>query len=178
MNKVNTLTLILALLILSSCTPLVPFTQSVRQQYDLQEADLKSIQFYTSHDIVLRRGDVGNNKVTKEGELVVTQDRKVEEIFIKAGTPCVIQEVTDGSRVTVTFEDDGNKYLVFGNLSNRNGYYNLLALEWHQGRGVVNYGGNTYYVPRGSEHIHLLFKMKSLGRFEKEQRVVKGKKVN
>jgi hypothetical protein len=177
MNIVKTLTLILVLLILSSCAPLVPFTQTVREKYDLQEPELKSIQFYTSHDIVLRRGDVGSNKVTKEGELVVTQERKVEEIYIKAGTPCVIQQVTDGNRVTVTFEDNGDKYLVFGSLSSRDGYYKLLALEWHQGRGMINYGSNTYYVPRGSENIHLLFKMKSLGKFQKEQRVVKGKKI-
>ena len=177
MNLIKTFTTVTCLVILSSCAPLVPFTQTVREQYNLNETELKSIQFYTSHDIVLRRGDVDNNKVTKEGELVVVQERKVEEIFIKAGTPCVIQQVTDGNRVTVTFEDDGGKYLVFGSLSNRNGFYTLLALEWHQGRGMINYGGNTYYVPKGSENIHLLFKMKSLGKFQKEQKVLKGKRV-
>lgn len=177
MNLVKIFASVLLIGVLSSCAPLVPFTQTVREKYDLQETELKSIQFYTSHDIVLRRGDVGSNKVTKEGELVVMQEHKVEEIFIKAGTPCVIQQVADGNRVTVSFEDDGSKYLVFGSLSARDGYYKLLALEWHQGRGIINYGGNTYYVPRGSENIHLLFKMKSLGKFEKEQRVVKGKKL-
>ena len=177
MNLYKTLTVVLVAFLLNACAPMVPFTQGIREKYNLNEQELKSIQFYTSHDIVLRRGDAGTNKVTKEGELVVLQEKKVEEIFIKAGTPCVIQQLVDGNKVTVSFEEGTDKYLVFGSLSQRNGYYNLLALEWDQGRGKINYGGHTYYVPRGSENIFLLFKMKSLGKFEKDQKVLKGKKL-
>lgn len=167
------------LLLLSSCSQkLVPFTQQVRDQYHLQPDEMKSIQFYFSNSFVLRRGENNDTKETRNGELTVMNDAKIEEVIIKAGTPCIVNSVVDGNRVTVSFEDDLNKYLVFGSLHNTDGYYTLMALEWKGGKGKVNYGENTYYSSPGSKDVFLALKMKSLKRLKVDQKVVKGATVN
>jgi hypothetical protein len=102
----------------------------------------------------------------------------VEEIIIKAGTPCVIKDVVDGNKVTISFEDNGNKYLVFGSINNQDGYYTLMAMDWKNGKGKVNYGEQTYYSSQGSKDVFIALKMKSLKKFKVEQNVVKGKKLN
>jgi hypothetical protein len=166
---------IVSMFLLTSCAPsLVPFTQQLREQNNITPEELKSIQFYFSNDFVLRRGENTATNDTKKGELTVLKDSKVEEIIIKAGTPCVVKQVVDGNRVTVGFEDKGNKYLVFGSVNNRDGYYTLMALEWKNGLGEVNYGEQTYYSSKGSKDVFLALKMKSLEKFKLEQKVVKG----
>ncbi len=158
-----------------SCSPsLVPFTQQMRQQLQLQPEELKSIQFYFSNTVVLRRGESNDKKETTNGELTVLNDSKIEEIIIKAGTPCVIKEIVDGNKVTISFEENGNKYLVFGSINNRDGYYTLMAIDWKHGKGTVNYGEQTYYSSPGSKDVFLALKMKSLKRFQVDQKVVKG----
>jgi hypothetical protein len=170
--------LAILLIFLASCGPsLSPFTQQIREQYKLTPEEMKGIQFYISNTFVLRRGEDNFEKGTTKGELQVMKDRYVEEVVIKAGTPCVIREVLDGNRVTISFEEGNSKYLVFGSIRNQDGYYTLQAMEWVKGKGKINYGEKTYFSSEGSRDIFLTFKMKSLEKFRGEQKVVKGKKV-
>lgn len=162
-------------LLMISCSPkMVPFTQQIREQNKLNSQELTSIQFYTSNTIVLRRGENLDKKETSNGELNILKDATVEEVVIKAGTPCVIKEVVDGNRVTVTFESGGAKYLVFGSVNNKDGYYTLMALDWKSGRGRVNYGEKTYLSSPGSRDIFLVLKMKTLEQFKIDRKVEKG----
>lgn len=178
MNFMKILPAALIILVLSSCSPLTPFTQNVREQYKLNENDLKNIQFYVSHDIILKRGEVSENeKSTESGTLTVLSGQKVEEVVIKKGTPCLIDKVIDGNRVSLMFDDGPSNYLVFGSLNRRDGYYTLMALDWVGGRGKLNYGEKTYYAAKESNNIYLNFKLKSLQKYQSEQRVVKGKKL-
>src|SRR5690554_5869317 len=118
--------LLILLLVLASCAPQrMPFTQQLREKHQLTPDELKKIQFYTSNDLILRRGDNKNSKATDDGALTVMNDGVVEEVVIKAGTPCVIKEVIDGNRLTVSFEDGSNRYPVFASIKNRDGYYTL-----------------------------------------------------
>jgi hypothetical protein len=163
---------------LTSCGPtLAPFTQQIREQYKLTPEEMKGIQFYISNTFVLRRGEDNIEKETTKGELQVMKDRYVEEVVIKAGTPCVIRDVMDGNRVTISFEDGNSKYLVFGSIRNSDGYYTLQAMDWVKGKGKINYGEKIYFSSEGSRDIFLTFKMKSLEKFRGDQKIVKGKKV-
>jgi len=164
---------------LSSCTSSrVPFTQQLKERYQLKPEELKSLQFYFSNNFVLRRGENLQKTETTGGELTLHKDGKVEEIIIKAGTPCVVRDVVDGNRITISFEDNSNNYLVFGSINNKDGYYTLQAFEWVKGKGKVNYGEETYYSSQGSRDVFLAIKMKSLENLKVEQKVVKGKKIN
>lgn len=161
-----------------SCSPKIPFTQSIREKYKLNETELKSIQFYTSENIVLKRGEMNaNEKETKEGTLTIKSGSSVEQVVIKAGTPCVVEQVVDKDKVTLSFDDGSDKYLVFGSLKNQDGYYTMMALEWIDNKGKVEYGGKTYYAAPGANNVFLLFKMKSLDQFKVDQKVAKGKRV-
>ncbi len=153
---------------------MVPFTQQLKEQNNLKPEELKSIQFYTSNDLVLRRGENKDTKETSNGELNIVKDAKMEEVFIKAGTPCVIKEVVDGNRVTVSFDKGAAKYLVFGSINNRDGYYTLMALDWKNGKGKVNYGEKTYMSSPGSKDVFLVLKMKTLEQFQVDRQVEKG----
>ena len=169
----------LFVMLLSACSPRVPFTHQIRHQYKLNEQELKSIQFYTSDDIILRRGDKDSDgKRLEEGTLEIKKSRTMEEIVIKAGTPCIIDKVVDGERVSVKFEDGANKFLVFGSINNSRGYYTLQAETWlKSGIGRLNYGDTYYWVSKSGRNVILLFKMKQIEEDRQRQKVVGGKKV-
>ena len=167
---------LLALLI--ACSPKVPFTQGIREKYKLNESDLKALQFYTSDVIILKRGELSEKeKDTKEGTLTIKGGNKVEQIVIKAGTPCVVDKVYDGNRISVAFEDGKDKYLVFGSMQSKNGYYTLQVLNGDNNRSTINYGEKLYFTTAGHDQVFLLLKIKSLNKFELDQKIVKGKKI-
>jgi len=166
------------LLGLASCAPRVPFTQNVRDKYQLSAEDLKSIQFYNSEDIVLNRGKKSQgDKTTDEGMLTVKDGQYIEQVVIKRGTPCVVEKVVGTNKLAVTFED-GQRFLVFGNPSNNSkGKYTLLASEWNGSRGKLSYGEHAYVTNTNADAIYLEFRMKKMQEFDREQRVVKGRKL-
>jgi hypothetical protein len=162
-----------------SCSPKIPFTQAIRDQYQLSPEELKGIQFYLSDPIALRRGESNENqKSTDDGKLVVQSGRTIDQVTIKANTPGAIDVVADIKTIKVAFEEGVEKSLVFSSNNNRNGYYSLRALNWKNGRGEVNYGGQTFYSNQGSEQSILLFKMKSIKKLRVNEKVAKGRKVN
>ena len=56
------------LLSLSACAPRIQFTQAIKVQHQLKEAEIKKIQFYTTSDIIMQRAEnSGSNKETNEG---------------------------------------------------------------------------------------------------------------
>jgi hypothetical protein len=178
MKKIIIPFVISSIVLLTSCSPKVPFTQGIRDKYKLSEAELKSIQFYTSDVIVLKRGEMSEKeKDTKEGTLTIKGGNKVEQIIIKPNTPCVVQQVYDGNRISVAFEDGKEKYLVFGSMHSKNGYYLLQLLNGDNNKETINYGEKLYYASRGSDQVFLVLKIKSLNKFELDQKIVKGKKV-
>ncbi|MFM9055388.1 MAG: hypothetical protein ACKOQY_01695 [Bacteroidota bacterium] len=46
---------LLCIFLFNACSPKVPFTQQIREQYKLSPDELKRIQFYLSDPVVLRR---------------------------------------------------------------------------------------------------------------------------
>ena len=180
MQKFRSLLIVgLAGLILSSCSPKIPFTQSIREQYKLQEKDLKVLQFYNSHEIVLNRAQrSAQEQEAVEGTLTITNDRSLEQIVIKIGTPGVVLQVPGTTTMGVSFEVGDGTTLVFGtSVKGDNERYSLMAPEWENNRGKIQYAGKTYYTSRGSGDTHLLFKMQRLSKYIKKARVVKGRKI-
>lgn len=163
---------------LTACSPKIPFSQNLRDKYKLSDADLKGLQFYISDAIVLKRGeDLGREKGTNDGTLVIKSGKNLEQIVFKRNTACVVNQAVDNTKLTMVFEEDSKKFLVFGSDGDPNGYYSLKALEWINNKGKINYGDQTYYTNPGSQKTFLLFKMKSLRKIHMEEKVVKGKKV-
>ena len=64
MNRNNLIIAGIILFFLSSCSPKIPFTQTVRDQYQLTPEEIKGIQFYLSDPITLRRGETNEQQKT------------------------------------------------------------------------------------------------------------------
>lgn len=164
-------------MLFGACTSTVPFTQNTRENLKLNEENLKGIQFYTSSTIVLKRGDQVQDTKTEDGTLTITQGKDIEEVVIKAGTPCVVDKVIDANTLAIRFDDNGSKYLVFGSIKQRNGFYSLMARDWKNGIGVVNYGEKYYKASMNEGQTILTYKVKQIKQIEKKQEVVKGAKL-
>ena len=180
MIKIKTLFFggILLALGFTSCAPRIPFTQEIREQYKLTESEMRQIQFYASHDIVLQRGEqTDKSKATSEGKLTITDSKSVDQVLIKAGTPGVVEKVIGPNKVAVSFENGDGRYLVFGDPFNKKGRYTLLAADWKGNKGELNYAGKTYYVPASGANYYISFKMRKLNQFRKKEHVAKGKKL-
>lgn len=164
--------------LMSACAPTRPFTQSIRDQYKLTTDEIMRIQFYNSHDIILVRGESsGEEKEVNQGELKLKSGEYQERVVIPKGTPGVVERVVGTDKLAVSFDSGDNKLIVFGNIEQANGYYKLLAAEWENGRGKVNYDGKIYYTTQGAQGIYLTFRLKKLEQYKKDEHVAKGKRI-
>ncbi|MCI5058769.1 MAG: hypothetical protein MRY83_21835 [Flavobacteriales bacterium] len=176
-NQNIALLFICGLFILSSCAPRVPFTQTIRDENKLSDKELKKLQFYVSHDIILTKGEKKQDgQDIDDGTLVLTSGSSMDQVVIKAGTPGVVEKVIDNNKIAVSFEAPG-KYLVFGDPQGKNGRYTLLAADWKKNRGVTNYGGNSFVLNSGAANTYIRFKMRKLNKLKRSVRYAKGRKI-
>lgn len=163
-------------ILIQSCAPKIPFSGEIRSKYKLTDDELKQLQFYVSHDIILTRTEAQEkSKKTEDGQLKIEEGRSSEEVVIKAGTPGVVEKIIDQNRIAVSFED--GKYIVFGDPESKNRNYTLLAADWRNNRGVLMYGSEEFYANQGAANIFLTFKLSKLNKVQKNSRIVKGKKL-
>lgn len=158
-----------------SCTVRVPYTSYIQEKYELSEQELKKLQFFISHEIVLYKASSDGDASALKGELLVRSDKQMEEVIIQKGTPGVV--VQAGTRqLAVSFEIGKGRFLVFGSQTS-DGWYYLMAEEWTRRHGKLEYAGNSYFAAPGSGRAHLQFKMRKLKLLEKRSKIVKGRKL-
>jgi hypothetical protein len=82
----------------------IPMTQELRAQHGLTRTEMLNLQYYSSHEITLRRQvETSGKQITEGHKLVVKSGITVEEVVIDAGTPGVAVDVgTDF--IAVSFE--------------------------------------------------------------------------
>jgi len=96
---------VLFAILMASCSPKIPFTQSIREQYKLTPEELRGIQFYVSDQIVLRRAESNTaQKTTEEGRLVIESGKSIEQFTIRNGTRGALERVPDGKNLMISFE--------------------------------------------------------------------------
>lgn len=168
-----------AMLVLSSCQSLTPFSNTVRTKYSLDEAKLKKMQFYISDEIQLQRGEMSEEgqELDKDGKLVISSSASLDNILVDAKTPGVCVKVIDDSKIAVSFFDSDDQYLVFGDPNNRGRYY-LMGAEWKNGKGKINFGGKVYYIMPGGAGAYLKFEMKKVKDYKSTSTKAKGRTVN
>ncbi|WP_437815521.1 DNA-directed RNA polymerase [Sorangium sp. So ce1078] len=95
----------LAIVLLAGCGPrLVPFTHELRVQHDLSDRDVKSLQFYVSHEIALRRElTAESSRVTSNHTLLLVSGKVIEEVVVEERTPGVVVAARGGV-LSVSFE--------------------------------------------------------------------------
>jgi hypothetical protein len=165
--------------VLTSCQSTIPFTNTVRSQYNLDEAKLKKMQFYISSDITLQRGERGENtqELDEDGKLVVSSSASLDNILVDGKTPGVCVKVMPGNKLAISFFESDDQYLVFGDPNNR-GRYHLMGAEWKSGKGKINFGGKTYYIMPGGAGAYLKFELKKVKDYKTTTKKAKGRTVN
>ena len=177
-NKAILVFTLIAISILTACKSTIPFTNTVRTQYSLDEAKLKRTQFYISRSITLQRGERTNEatELDADGKLIISSSANLDVIEITAKTPGVCLKVLEGNKLAVSFDSDDSKYLVFGD-PNNTGRYNLMGAEWKNSKGKINYGGKVYYIMPGGAAAYLKFEMKKYKNQKTTSSRAKGRKV-
>ena len=166
--------------VLSSCATKVAFTEKIRTEFDLTEAKMRQVQFYTSRAIVLERSNDKQVTATtgRDGDLVVSSTASSERIVIPANRPCIFEKIEEDGSIAIRFELGAGRYLKFKQRPNTASDRFYLVADWRDGKGELDYGGAVYYAVSGSSSAYLLVKLKQWKRNKRNDRVVKGMKVN
>jgi len=167
-------------LLLTACSPrLSPFTQELVEENGWTDADLKQIQFYLSHDVIMRRQLVEGNSTIRGGEIKIVDGRQVEEILIPRGTPGVLLFQPKSQRFAIGFESNSDtRFLMFGPNEKVGGRYVLLASEWKRRQGRVTYEGETYWVDGTEAIASLMVDLKRISKTNVKSRVASGRTLD
>jgi hypothetical protein len=88
----------------AGCRTFVPFTQELRDQSHLSEAELENLQYYVSSTITLRRElDSAGRQVTGNHKLVVIAGKTIEEVVVESKTPGICVAVGPHT-LSISFE--------------------------------------------------------------------------
>ena len=163
-----------------SCSPeLRPFTSNILQEGGWSDTDLQKIQFYLSEDIIIRRELTEGTSEITSGTIKIVKGEKVEEVRIKKGTPGTFLFRAGKNNFAIGFDAASDKrYLMFGANPKRQGTYVLLASEWKDRLGKVQYDNRFYFAEEESAWAALLVDLKKIQKFEVNSRVERGRKVN
>lgn len=184
MKKVHTLLPLLAIVLVSACSPKIYFTEETKDQLERNEVALNNVQYYNSETIVLVRQIKKEEVNVVSGKVKMEQGRYIEEIVIKSHTPGVFTE-SNGKVLFISFEDGDNKVIPFVKIKSRSGdnppIYQVGSLEWTNKNGkkvgVINYGDNKYSIVSGDKS-RLLISKDVLYKREVKSHVAKGRKIN
>jgi hypothetical protein len=163
--------------VLSSCKNLVPYTDAMKKKYNWSDEQIKRIQFYVSHDIILHRELTRGSTEIVQGKIKTINGKKVEEILIRQGTPGVLVELPKQDKMLVSFEMGDDHYLSFGVNPNAGDKYVLLASDWSNGMGKIHYSDQEYYTDPDSKYAFLLVDLRRIQKMDINQRVARGRKV-
>lgn len=172
--------ILLAGLTLTACSPrLTPFTQQLVDENSWTDAELKKIQFYLSHDVILRRQLVDGSATIRGGEIKIVNGKQVEEIIIPNGTPGVLLFQPKTQRFAIGFEEGSDtRYLMFGPNSKVGGKYVLLASEWQKRQGKVTYEGESYWVDGTNAIASLMVDLKRISKTNVKTRTAGGRTID
>lgn len=161
-----------------SCSSyLSPYTTSVQDDAQLTEEQLRQLQFYVSHTIVLYRNVQDAETEILDGELKIEKGQQIEEIIIEAGTPGVVLARDKNGNLLVSFDAD-NHVLRFGVNHNTNGKYTLMAKDWNGHTGIVEYGNKEYKTSPQSSYAYLMLNMKQVNNTTIQSREAAGRSLN
>lgn len=170
---------VVTLTLLGSCGMKVPLTKAIKQEYNLDEAALRKVQFYVSSEIILQQeSKKGSAGTTSDGTLVSTSANEKSRLIILPRTKCVFEEYVDSNTIVIRFENGATRTISFATRPNmENGKYYFLA-EWEQGKGGrIQYDNQVYYATPSSASAYIMVKVKRSQRTKRKDRRVKGMKV-
>ena len=129
-----------------------PFTHEIREDYDFGDAELKNIQYYLSEDIVLTRELSSNESTVTSGHSIkIVNNKRVEEIIFRAGTPGIATFVGE-DYFEISFEKGQTLFFWAGD--DFAGKYKLYAFNWTNGVGEIHYEDKLFWT---NIHFYIIF---------------------
>lgn len=153
-------------------------------RYGLTPEQLRDVQFWVSDDILLRRIATAGRRDVLRGRLYEQNDKAVDEIFVKAGTPGIV--VGSGHDwIAVSFEPGSFLYftarrdgmLLAPTRSGDTDFFRLWAQDWRGGAGIVPVNGVLYEATPASSNAYLEFERESIARTSNTRHVLQGRQV-
>ncbi|MBM4359527.1 MAG: DNA-directed RNA polymerase [Deltaproteobacteria bacterium] len=95
---------LVALLVVACGPKPVPLTAELRHAHAIDDGELRRLQLYVSHEVTLRREDLRRERRIDGGALRLRSGKVVDEVVIRARTPCVATEISHDA-ITVALED-------------------------------------------------------------------------
>lgn len=164
------------MLLLSACSQkTIYFTQDTRAKIESNKIDLKDVQFYNSHEIILQRNLSFEETKVASGKISIENGEFIEMIILKKLTPGVCESFTN-NWLDVSFEKGDNRKLRF--ILNTEKNYQVSALEWKNSFGKVSYDTLTYYIKPGGEKALLKVEKNNIFSYDKQERVVEGRTIS
>ncbi len=163
------------LMLISSCSKTIYFSQDMRNNLNKNFLSLDKIQFYNSRKIILRRNlSYADTKVAR-GEIKLIKGQYVEKIIIPKNTPGVTVS-EGGNSISVAFENGAYRFLKF--VLNDENQYQISADKWSNDYGKVKYDTLVYYIePKSSRAVLKVIKNDRYN-LQKKTRRVKGKIIS
>lgn len=166
------------LIVATSCSPqLVPYSQKLQGETGLDEEQLRHVQFYNSHRIVLFRELGKSTSEIVSGEIKIIDGKQIEQIVINPLTPGVMVNSSDGKRFGISFEQGPDRYLVFGLNPRKAGTYTIFARDWKNQTATIDYDGKEFKLAPQSSESMLMVNLKKLNQFKVHSRTVSGRGV-
>ena len=172
--RLNKLFVFIVLVFTSCSTQTIYFTQQTRSKIESNGIDLKDIQYYNSHKIILQRNLSYEETKVASGNISIENGEFVEIITLNRGTPGICESYTFNS-LDISFEKGENRKLRFIMNSEKN--YQISAIEWKDKFGKVSYDTLTYYIKPGGEKALLKVKKDNNFVYDKKERIIEGRTI-
>ena len=154
------------------------FVSNMVSKYALDDFDMKNIQFYTSHDIILYKDNFVDYASVVDGKLVVNQQEYSNVIKIEAGTPCVVV-CNDKKSIRVSFDNEIElTFLKREKCKQKSGKYFLAANKVEKNVATVEIQGETYIVQNRSGESYLTIDKEFFADSSQNSFVSEGKRVS
>jgi hypothetical protein len=167
-----------ALVVLSACKTLIPFTGELKSSNNWKDKEVKQLQYYNSEAIVLNRQLKSNETGIVSGKIKMVDGKQVEQITIRKGTPGIISTIPDSERMAISFEIGDDHFLTFGVDNQRGGRYYLRLKDYEKNKfAIVTYFGKSYNISPTALNAYLQVNLKKINREKTDLRVAKGRKL-
>ena len=170
------LPIFIAVVLLSSCKNIVPYTDTLRKQQNWSEEQVKTIQFYLSSPIILQRKVTDASSDIVAGTIKIVNGQKVDEVIISSGTPGVLVG-ENNNLFNISFEKGDDYTLQFGSNQYMDYHYSLAFSDIKNSIGKLTYNGVEYYTSPESLNAILMVDLRKINKTQLNQRIAEGRKV-
>lgn len=154
----------------------IPFTQTLKDKYQLTPDELNRLQYYVSEEAVLRKmKDAPSFHEVKGGKLFTKSERQVDDVVLKKETPGVLVDFAEEKKYELNISFEVGTSLLFS--ASHGGKYSLKARDSLGRRCPFIYKDAPYLLTNEGDDIHLLIRKEDLDKIMKTKQVLPGRKV-